>query len=69
MVNKGEGNMRSHVFWVWGGLCACILLYAYMLVPETKVRPPNHVPYLRCRRAMLTQHIPPRAYPSSRLIR
>lgn len=30
--------MRSSVFFLWGGLCTCAFIYAYFLVPETKVR-------------------------------
>lgn len=41
MVNKDEGNLKSHVFWVWGGFCAFIVVYIYLLVPETKVLPPS----------------------------
>jgi len=36
MVNKDEANMRSSVFFLWGGLCTCAFVYAYFLVPETK---------------------------------
>ncbi|KAH7885846.1 MFS transporter [Phlebopus sp. FC_14] len=36
MVNPGEGNLRSSVFFVWGGLCTCAFVYAYFLIPETK---------------------------------
>ncbi|KAI1626197.1 MFS transporter [Exophiala viscosa] len=36
MVGTDKGNMRSSVFFVWGGLCTCCFVYAYMLVPETK---------------------------------
>ncbi|CAK3833072.1 glucose transporter rco-3 [Lecanosticta acicola] len=36
MVNSDEGNLRSSVFFVWGGLCTCAFVYAYFLVPETK---------------------------------
>ncbi|GAB7362414.1 hypothetical protein MBLNU230_g2737t1 [Neophaeotheca triangularis] len=36
MVNTEEGNLRSFVFFVWGGLCTCAFVYAYFLVPETK---------------------------------
>ena len=36
MVNPDEGNLRSSVFFVWGGLCTCAFVYAYFLVPETK---------------------------------
>ena len=31
-----KGNMKSSVFFVWGGLCTCAFVYAYFLVPETK---------------------------------
>ncbi|RMX74683.1 hypothetical protein D0869_12352 [Hortaea werneckii] len=36
MVNSDEGNLKSNVFWIWGGLCTCAFVYAYFLVPETK---------------------------------
>ena len=36
MVGETEGNLRSSVFFVWGGLCTCAFVYAYFLVPETK---------------------------------
>ncbi|KAI7159224.1 putative glucose transporter rco-3 [Hortaea werneckii] len=36
MVNQDEGNLKSNVFWIWGGLCTCAFVYAYFLVPETK---------------------------------
>ena len=36
MVNSDEGNLRSSVFFVWGGLCTCAFVYAYFLIPETK---------------------------------
>jgi len=36
MVGSNEGNLRSSVFFVWGGLCTCAFVYAYFLVPETK---------------------------------
>ncbi|CAI7566780.1 unnamed protein product [Penicillium discolor] len=34
--NPGEANMKSSVFFVWGGLCTACFVYAYFLVPETK---------------------------------
>jgi sugar porter (SP) family MFS transporter len=34
--DKGEANMGSRVFFVWGSLCTACFLYAYILVPETK---------------------------------
>ena len=36
MVNKDRGNLKSSVFFIWGGLCTCAFVYAYLLVPETK---------------------------------
>ncbi|KAF9062940.1 putative MFS monosaccharide transporter [Rhodocollybia butyracea] len=36
MVATDEGNLRSNVFWVWGSLCGCCFIYAYLLIPETK---------------------------------
>lgn len=36
MVGEDRGNMKSSVFFVWGGLCTCAFVYAYFLVPETK---------------------------------
>jgi sugar porter (SP) family MFS transporter len=31
-----DGNMKSSVFFVWGGTCTACFLYSYFLVPETK---------------------------------
>lgn len=36
MTGTNRGNMRSSVFFVWGGLCTCAFVYTYFLVPETK---------------------------------
>jgi sugar porter (SP) family MFS transporter len=36
MVGTDKGNLKSSVFFVWGGLCTCAFVYAYFLVPETK---------------------------------
>ncbi|KAF2670165.1 putative glucose transporter rco-3 [Microthyrium microscopicum] len=36
MVGTTEGNLRSSVFFVWGGLCTAAFVYAYFLIPETK---------------------------------
>jgi len=36
MVGEDEGNLKSSVFFVWGGLCTCAFVYAYFLIPETK---------------------------------
>ncbi|KAK3314066.1 general substrate transporter [Apodospora peruviana] len=36
MTGSNRGNMKSSVFFVWGGLCTCALVYTYFLVPETK---------------------------------
>jgi len=31
-----DANLGSRVFFVWGSLCTCCFVYAYLLVPETK---------------------------------
>jgi len=36
MVGSDKGNLRSSVFFVWGGLCTAAFVYSYFLVPETK---------------------------------
>lgn len=36
MVGTDKGNLRSSVFFVWGGLCTAAFVYSYLLVPETK---------------------------------
>ncbi|KAL1860694.1 hypothetical protein Daus18300_009037 [Diaporthe australafricana] len=36
MVGETHGNLKSSVFFVWGGLCTCAFVYSYFLVPETK---------------------------------
>ncbi|KAJ9119399.1 hypothetical protein QFC24_005632 [Naganishia onofrii] len=36
MVGETRGNLRSSVFFVWGGLCTAAFVYAIILVPETK---------------------------------
>jgi sugar porter (SP) family MFS transporter len=36
MVNEDRGNLKSSVFFIWGGLCTCAFVYAFLLVPETK---------------------------------
>ncbi|KAF5489628.1 Major facilitator-type transporter ecdD [Colletotrichum siamense] len=36
MVGEKRGNLKSSVFFVWGSLCTCALIYTYFLVPETK---------------------------------
>ena len=36
MVGSDRGNMKSSVFFVWGGLCTAAFVYAWFLVPETK---------------------------------
>ena len=36
MVNPDEGNLKSSVFFVWGGLCTAAFVYSYFLIPETK---------------------------------
>lgn len=36
MTGAKYGNLKSKVFFVWGGLCTCALVYSYFLIPETK---------------------------------
>jgi len=36
MVGTSYGNLKSSVFFVWGGLCTCAFVYSYFLIPETK---------------------------------
>jgi sugar porter (SP) family MFS transporter len=36
MTHPNKGNMKSSVFFVWGGLCTCAFVYSYFLIPETK---------------------------------
>lgn len=35
-TGKGDANLQSKVFFVWGSLCTVCFFYAYLLVPETK---------------------------------
>jgi sugar porter (SP) family MFS transporter len=36
MTGEHRGNMKSSVFFVWGGLCTGAFVYTYFFVPETK---------------------------------
>ncbi|OCT45283.1 putative glucose transporter rco-3 [Cladophialophora carrionii] len=36
MVGEDHGDLKSSVFFVWGGLCTAAFVYAWFLVPETK---------------------------------
>jgi len=36
IVGEDKGNLKSNVFFVWGGLCTIALVYSYFLIPETK---------------------------------
>ncbi len=36
MVGSDKGNLGPRVFFIWGSLCTCCLVYAYFLIPETK---------------------------------
>jgi len=36
MVNQDRGDLKSSVFFIWGGLCTAAFVYAYLLIPETK---------------------------------
>jgi hypothetical protein len=36
MMNKDKANLGTKIFFVWGSLCFVCLIYAYLLIPETK---------------------------------
>jgi MFS family permease len=36
MVGTDYGNLKSSVFFIWGGLCTAAFVYSWFLVPETK---------------------------------
>lgn len=36
LVGKEKANLGAKVFFLWGALCTCCLVYAYFLIPETK---------------------------------
>jgi len=36
MVNEDEGNLKSSVFFIWGGLCTAAFVWSYLFIPETK---------------------------------
>lgn len=36
MVDPAYGNLGSKVFFIWGGLCFCSIIWAYFFVPETR---------------------------------
>ncbi|GAA5867488.1 hypothetical protein JCM8547_007522 [Rhodosporidiobolus lusitaniae] len=36
MVGEDKGNLRSAVFFIWGGLCTAAFVWSYFFVPETK---------------------------------
>lgn len=35
-TDPGDANLGSRVFFVWGSLCTCCFVYAYLIIPETK---------------------------------
>lgn len=35
-TDPGDADMKSSVFFVWGGLCLASFVYGYFLIPETK---------------------------------
>ena len=35
-TGKGDANLGSNIFFMWGGLCCVSLCFVYFLVPETK---------------------------------
>jgi sugar porter (SP) family MFS transporter len=37
MTDANRGNLRSSVFFVWGGLCTAAFVYSYFLVPEVSL--------------------------------
>ncbi|KAI8577889.1 hypothetical protein K450DRAFT_249780 [Umbelopsis ramanniana AG] len=36
LVGADKANLQSKIFFMWGSLCLCCLVYSYFLVPETK---------------------------------
>ncbi|KAL2157325.1 hypothetical protein VTH06DRAFT_6263 [Thermothelomyces fergusii] len=36
MVDADKGDLGPKVFYIWGALCGCCFVYAYLLIPETK---------------------------------
>lgn len=36
MVGTDYGNLGAKVFFIWGSLCTCCVVYGYFLIPETK---------------------------------
>jgi hypothetical protein len=36
MVNADEANLKSSVFFIWGGLCTAAFVWSYLFIPETK---------------------------------
>ncbi|CDK28629.1 unnamed protein product [Kuraishia capsulata CBS 1993] len=36
MCDTDKGNLGAKVFFIWGSLCTCCFVYAYLLIPETK---------------------------------
>jgi SP family sugar:H+ symporter-like MFS transporter len=36
MVGADRANLGAKVFFIWGSLCFLCLVYAYVLIPETK---------------------------------
>lgn len=36
LISKSRDNLGPKVFFLWGSLCTVCVLYAYLLVPETK---------------------------------
>merc|ERR1711975_107202 len=39
MVHENRGNMKSSVFFVWGGLCTAAFVYSYFLIPRPRASP------------------------------
>jgi len=36
LVNKDRDNLGAKVFFLWGSLCTVAMVYAWLLIPETK---------------------------------
>jgi hypothetical protein len=36
LVGADKADLKSKIFFMWGSLCFCCIIYTYFLVPETK---------------------------------
>lgn len=62
MVNTDEGNLKSSVFFIWGGLCTAAFVWSYLFIPETKV-------CLPCSISSIMSNLTLRVFHSSKLTR